>query len=355
MKQIENERGIFTVDDCGTLRKFQYKPMPGWSTDGNSNVHGGQNIASLPIPEGVYVLPENAFRGYRIFHVILPSTLSYLGAGAFSRCDIERMTFPEHLRMEPSAFSASKIQHLTVPENADQLMLIQLAHALRFSFVWHSSDLSAFLPDFCKDIFLGKWEPQEQWQCIENQSGQFFVDADSVLMDWHAPDGAHDLSELVIPAGIKAINGSLFSELKLSGPLHLPDTLRFIGSGESINCFSCCTLPQVILPKSLELFGQFAFGGCHIGCLTIPPGFEKNYRHIGTRQFQSSTIDEIRVPPAYSAILQQVFAYNQDILFGQKEDPVFGCLSCAFLPMGDRHNRLGDHMVELLSRFAHKQ
>lgn len=355
MKQIENERGIFTVDDCGTLRKFRYKPMPGWSSDGNSNIHGGQNITSLMIPEGVYVLPENAFRGYDIYEAVLPSTLSYLGAGAFSRCNINHMTFPEHLRIEPSAFSASIIQQLTVPENADQLMLIQLAHALRFSFAWHSNDLFTSLPEFCRDIYLGKWEPQEQWQCIENQSGQFFVDADGVLMDWNAPEGADDLPELVIPAGIKAINGSLFSELKLSGPLHLPDTLRFIGSGAKDNCFAGCTLPQVILPNSLELFGIFAFGGCHIGCLTIPPGFEKNYRHIGTRQFQSSTIDEIRVPPAYREILQQVFAYHQDIRYCGKEDPVFGQLSCAFLPMGDRNDRLGNHMVELLSRISDKQ
>ena len=353
MKQIENERGIFTVDDCGTLRKFQYKPMPGWSTDGNSNVHDGQNITSLPIPEGVYVLPENAFRGYRIFHVILPSTLSYLGAGAFSRCDIERMTFPEHLRIEPSAFSASIIQQLTVPENADQLMLIQLAHALRFSFVWHSSDLFASLPDFCKDIFLGKWEPQEQWQRIENQSGEFFVDADGVLMDWSAPED-NRLSEMVIPAGVKAIRGGLFQNLNLSGALHLPDTLRFVGSGTEGTCFAGSTLPVLTLPTSIQLFGTYAFGGCHIGLLTIPPGFEKSYRHIGARQFKGSCIDEIRVAPAFEDVLRETLQHAWGITFDRKEDPVWGQLSCAVLPSGDCHERLGDLMVNLLYDIAWK-
>lgn len=354
MKQIENERGLFTVDDCGVLLSFEYKAIEGWRFDGSDNLDGGKKITRLCIPEGVYALPENAFRGYDIFEAELPSTLSYLGAGAFSRCDIHRINLPSRLRMEPTAFCASHISRLEVPGDADELMMIQFSHALRFSFAWPSEEWLTALPKFCKDIYLGNWEPRKQWQRIENQSGEFFVDADGVLMDWSAPKD-NRLSEMVIPAGVKAIRGGLFQNLNLSGALHLPDTLRFVGSGTEGNCFAGSTLPALTLPTSIELFGTYAFGGCHIGQLTIPPGFEKSYRHIGARQFKSSYIDEIRVAPAFEDVLRETFQHTWGITFDRKEDPVWGQLSCAVLPSGDCHERLGDLMVNLLYGIAVKR
>ena len=355
MKQIENEWGLFTVDDCGSLLSFEYKAIEGWRFDGSDSFDGGKKITRLRIPEGVYGLPENAFRGYDIFEAELPSTLSYLGAGAFSRCEIHHISLPPQLRMGPMAFSASHISHLEVPSDADKLMLIQLSHALRFSFAWWNEDWLASLPKLCKDIYLGKWEPRKQWQCIENRSGSFFVDADGVLMDWSAPECTSSLSDLIVPACVKAIHGDLFHSLNLSGSLYLPDTLRFVGSGTEGNCFAGSTLPELTLPTSTELFGTYAFGSCHIGRLTIPPGFEKSYRHMGVRQFKSSSIDEIRVAPAFENILRETFQHIYGIIFHQKEDPVWGQLSCAVLPPGDNHVRLGDLMVNLLYDIARKR
>lgn len=349
MRQLENEHGIFTVDDFGLLQGFQYKPIPGWSTDGAPTADGGLSITHLWIPEGVYALGENAFRGYTIYDAVLPSTLSHLGAGAFSRCDFRSIRLPGGLRMEPTAFSASHISSIDVPDDADRVMLEQLSHALRFCFFWMGDNPLSSLPGFCMDIFLGKGETREQWQWIRNQSGTFFVDSDGVLMDWASPDGSSTLTELIVPAGVKAIAGGAFPPLQLSGPLHLPDSLRFIGCGAEGNCFAGSTLPDVVLPRNMELFGTFSFGSCRIGCLTIPPGFEKNYCCMGVRQFKSSHIDEIRVAPAGEEMLRDTFRDENSMVYGTTMDPVHGQLCYARLPFGDRSHRLGDQMVRLFA------
>lgn len=349
MRQLENEHGIFTVDDFGLLHGFQYKSIPGWSTDGVPTADGGLAITHLWIPEGVCALGENAFRGYRIYDAVLPSTLSYLGAGAFSRCEIRSIRLPGGLRMEPSAFSASRISSIDVPDDADRVMLEQLSHALRYCFFWMDGNPLSSLPDFCMDIYHGNGETREEWQCIHNRSGRFYVDSDGVLMEWSSPDGSAALSELIVPAGVKAIVGDAFPPLQLSGPLRLPDSLRFIGCGATGNCFAGCTLPEVVLPVSMELFGTYAFGNCHIGCLTIPPGFEKNYCHMGVRQFKSSHIDEIRIAPTGEEVLRDTFRDENSMVYGTTTDPIHGQLCYARLPFGDQNHRLGDQMVRLFS------
>ena len=80
MKQLKNERGVFTVDEGGTLCHFEYLPRPGWATDGMRNDRGGLDITDLDIPEGVYALPDKAFRGCRIHTAVLPDSLAQICA-----------------------------------------------------------------------------------------------------------------------------------------------------------------------------------------------------------------------------------------------------------------------------------
>ncbi len=356
MKILKNEHGVYTLDESGTLLHFEYIPRAGWSTDGIPNRNGGLNITELMIPEGVCALQENAFRGYCIHTAVLPDSLTHLGAGAFSRCDIHHLTLPPNLRLDSTAFAASKISSLTLPEDAHPMMLLQLGHALRFSFTWWLDSMIASLPEVCQKVFRGQWASREQWQRIHNESGTFFVDADGVLMEHQPPADCPTgtLPSLLIPGGIKAIDGSLFHNITVHGSLSLPPSLRVIGSGDQESCFTGCTLAEVTLPQKLELLGVYSFGSCRIGCLTIPESFVNSCISIGARQFKSSHIDKIRVAPAYEDVLQKTFQYCHRIVFYQEEDPLLGRLSCAALPGGDRHERLGDQIVELLAYMTAK-
>ena len=95
MRQIINETGIFTIDYTGILTAFQ-------STESNQIQ---ENVwRCLDIPEGVKVIPEEAFR----------------------RCHVqERLTFPKSLRVIGSghgcAFANSKLPHVELPDTLEVL------------------------------------------------------------------------------------------------------------------------------------------------------------------------------------------------------------------------------------------
>lgn len=95
MRQIINETGTFTIDYNGILTAFQ-------STESNQIQ---ENVwRCLDIPEGVKVIPEEAFR----------------------RCHVqERLTFPKSLRVigagHGCAFANSRLPHVELPDTLEEL------------------------------------------------------------------------------------------------------------------------------------------------------------------------------------------------------------------------------------------
>ena len=93
--QITNETGTFTIDDNGILIGFQ---------SAESNQVEENVWRCLDIPEGVKVIPEEAFR----------------------RCHVEeRLTFPKSLRVigtgHGCAFANSRLPHVELPDTLEVL------------------------------------------------------------------------------------------------------------------------------------------------------------------------------------------------------------------------------------------
>ena len=165
MKIIENETGAFCVDGNGVLLHYE-------STAQNKDCpdKGPRNIINLTIPEGVLELPDDAFRGYNIFNnVKLPASLKHIGE---------------------NVFSGSHIDGVTLPENPDPSMMRQLAHRMRFVHTWNADFLVRDWSQEYKGIYMGKSEPKENWQFIYNDSGNFWIDSDGVLMDFAPASGS---------------------------------------------------------------------------------------------------------------------------------------------------------------------
>lgn len=134
MKTLTNETGIFTIDDNGVLKKYQ-------STESNQV---RENVwRCLDIPEGVRVIPEEAFRrchvqvrltfpkslqvigaghgcafaNSRLPHVELPDTLEVLGDFVFGNSTMESLRIPKGLKSEYARqFKEARIGTLYLPE-----------------------------------------------------------------------------------------------------------------------------------------------------------------------------------------------------------------------------------------------
>ena len=95
MMKLENECGVFSVDSKGVLQAF---------VCARENVVIGNIWRCLDIPEGIRVIPDDAFRW----------------------CNIqERLTFPKSLRVIGSgdgcAFANSKLPHVELPDTLEEL------------------------------------------------------------------------------------------------------------------------------------------------------------------------------------------------------------------------------------------
>ena len=95
MQQITNETGAFTIDDNGVLKNYQ----------SSAQNQVSENVwRCLDIPEGVRVIPADAFRRCRI---------------------LERLTLPKSLRVigtsHGCAFANSKLPHVELPETLEEL------------------------------------------------------------------------------------------------------------------------------------------------------------------------------------------------------------------------------------------
>lgn len=196
------------MSPTGVLEKFECDPENAYTIRPTSEC---RTLIDLRIPESVRMLPENAFRGYTIHNKLtFPDFLQVLGegkGGAFSYCELGEVTLPRDAEIGPNTFSDSHIiDAVKIPDGADHQMTVKLAHALRFVFSWN--DLGKNLPMEYADIYYGKSEPKDSGKRLTNGSGNFFIDTDSVLMDFdcHLENGGQqelfrlNIPELRVPA-----------------------------------------------------------------------------------------------------------------------------------------------------------
>ena len=112
MKQITNETGTFTIDDNGVLKNYQ-------SIRDNQIT---ENVwRCLDIPEGVRVIPEEAFcRCYVQERLTFPKSLRVIGDGygcAFANSILPHVELPETLEtLGDLAFGHSHMRSLRIPK-----------------------------------------------------------------------------------------------------------------------------------------------------------------------------------------------------------------------------------------------
>ncbi|MBE5778306.1 MAG: leucine-rich repeat domain-containing protein [Clostridiales bacterium] len=347
MIELSNETGTFTVTDDGELVRFS---APDADSDCFLSFPGPArklNLYQLNIPEGVRILPENAFRGCHIDHLVLPDSLELLGSGkggAFSRCQLGSITLPESTTLGPQCFSGSYLKKINISYDASPELFHQLAHALRFTFFWHGSDLMKDWPEQYVNEYKG-CKSGKELTALSNSSGTFMVDSDGVLMDFipagsnlAQSDNEKALVCLHIPDGVCAIPQKMFYSYSISESITFPASLKYIGTGDDFfGAFAGCTLPDLVLPENLELFGCFAFGACTIRSLTIPGSIKDSLLHIGVRQFKDCKIDEIRIPAEYRSLYEKELPSYPYMTFTEttgNHGEKFCCIRSNMAPLG---------------------
>lgn len=130
-----------------------------------------------------------------------------------------------------------------------------------------------------------------------SEDNQFF-DEETENQDCYDYKTAKSIRTLIVPKGVKGFVSDFMRGVRVTDQFELPEGLISIGNnsfdmGNGIHCvFADCILPAVIIPKSVEEIGIFAFGHTYIETLQLPASLHSPYG----RQFKDSFIGTLRLP-----------------------------------------------------------
>ncbi len=312
--------------------------------------------SKIVLEEGLTEIPDSTFSRSDIVEVVLPSTITKIGDGAFYNCThLKRINLGDNLNfVGESAF-----------KGCVSLEELYLGHSFQTSYVSSFSGLSGLKKVIlnCNNV-PGNETMQYSWYLLDTKTanGLEFVIGKDVevatyfnLFEHHGSvnefntvstvtfedgckvreldgtfRGFYNLTSVVLPESVKKVGKSTFEQcqslesIDLSGVTELdtenlftncfslksvilPDNLTEIGPYMFSNCKS---LVSLTIPQSVTVIGENAFSKCAIETIVLP----QNLTEIGTKAFYITDLKEIFIPKSVTYIGEAAFVtftFNQ--------------------------------------------
>jgi len=202
---------------------------------------GCGNLESIIIPSSVTVIGKNAFDGCRKLKAInIPSSVCFIGGFAFRNCEnLLTIDIPSDVTsiLEDTFWGCSKLTSVTFPKGLSAIGTYAFSGCSSISRVY-LNDIQTWLNIKFEGILSNPF-----W---ESNNGHLFV-------------GDEELTDIVIPHGIKEIGYDAFHGCCGISSVSIPQSVISIGTEAFCNCKN---LSSVTLPKSLSSIGKRAFFGC---------------------------------------------------------------------------------------------
>ncbi|MCL2370747.1 MAG: leucine-rich repeat domain-containing protein [Firmicutes bacterium] len=255
----------------------------------------------VEIPLGVQIIPKNAFEGRRITSIFIPSTVRYIGVGAFRNARyLESVEFCEWFRpgrgdlpvINYHAFyGTSSLRSFSIPMSVTAIRCHAFERSgLESLFIpWNISTIGNYA--FANTRNLNRLE-------FESEGG-------SVSIGFGAFEGSDlrsiDFSHTVISIGAFAFAGNRnLTSITFNGD----SWLRTIGDF----AFEGSDLRSLHIPASVTRIGNNAFA--HNRSLTSLT-FGSGLTDIGNNAFEGTRLTEVTIPQTVTHIGTRAFAYNR--------------------------------------------
>lgn len=304
--------------------------------------------SKIVLEEGLTEIPDSTFSSFDIVEVVLPSTITKIGDGAFYNCtNLKKINLGDNLNfVDESAF-----------KGCVSLEELYLGHSFQTSYVSSFSGLSGLKKVILNCNNVPDNETMQYWYLLDTKTanGLEFVIGKDVevatyfnLFEHHGSvnefntvstvtfedgckvreldgtfRGFYNLTSVVLPESVKKVGKSTFEQCRslesidLSGVTELdtenlftncyslksvilPDNLTEIGPYMFSNCKS---LVSLTIPQSVTVIGENAFSQCAIETIVLP----QNLTEIGTKAFYISSLKEIFIPKSVTYIGEAAF------------------------------------------------
>lgn len=225
------------------------------------------SVTRLNVGEGVRRIPPRMLQGAEIESLVLPSTLTEIGASAFQDCKkLTQVTLPASLKeLGASAFSGSAIIELRFSgetlrlggkcfADCKQLRTVDLGGA---AVTFQSSEFSG-----CDALEQIKLDPKNEITDATVFPERFYQIENSLIICFSTLVDINDAeieSTVVVPDGIRYIAAEAFRDCAVIKSVTFPASLQAIRD----YAFAGCTrLRRIELPTSVHSLGVGVFSGC---------------------------------------------------------------------------------------------
>lgn len=303
LQQIEIPANVTEISknafwDCTALQAFQVAPENAsfcaqegvlYSKDLTRLVRCPEQAAVCHIPETVTSIDTYAFsKCICLTELDLPDNLLYLNENVFEKCSaLERVTLPSQLTViTAGAFlDCSALQEIQIPKTVKKIGVSSFAGCISMQNFYveagnadYQSEDGLLLTDNGKTLFF-----------FPNGKSYFRLPASVETIGASSCAYSDNLTEIVIPEGVTAIEGYAFVKCGSLKKLVLPDSLDTLG----INAFSNCeALETIKMPSAMTEIRSGVFSRAAITEITVPSGLTEipNYLFSGCKNLKTVTM-----------------------------------------------------------------
>lgn len=250
-----------------TLLTYLELPATIVESDVNAPPFQGSSIKTLKIYEGMKKLPDYLCKGATALENIqIPSTVTEIGKEAFSACTaLKTVKLPSGVTtIGEEAFGESGITEITLPKSLQSCG----------KFIFYNSALETVRFEYGTEKILHE-------VCRK----------------------AFELKTAEIPATVKEIESSAFSECSKLSNVKIPEKLEILGGSAFKGCTS---LKSVTIPKTLKESGYTPFADSGITSVTFEYGLTEVYN---TMFFDCTKLSSVTFPSSITVIGADAF-YN---------------------------------------------
>lgn len=225
------------------------------------------NLAQLALPEGIWEIRENAFRGAALTELTLPKGIMGISAQAFGGCNaLLTITFqgtelPEILDAEAFAWDQPNSERTIRCYQGSAVDSWAQACGYAVEYLSQSEECTFSVTD---DGRIYGYQGHVADLVIPAEINGIPVRA---INNW-VFYGNTFLTSVTLPEGLTPIDNDSFGGCPNLAEVNLPSTLTHLGAGAFSDCIS---LKQIVLPEGLQVLEDVTFARCSALESVTPP------------------------------------------------------------------------------------
>ncbi|MFI3143628.1 leucine-rich repeat protein [Streptococcus suis] len=315
----ENQKRLKYFAELNSSGFSRIEIPEGMTTIDANAFSGNQNLKEIILPTTLTTIGYGAFENSGLEKIILPTSLTYIGERAFAGIStLKEVVIPKNLTYAPNIFTGSNnLKKVTFEDGITVIPASILAgtsvEEIQLPSSVETIDSYAFsenkylkkinLKDGVKAIHSGAFAGNTSLAQVELPEGLEYI-ADSAF------NGTTSLTSIVIPTSVKGISYSAFFDSGLTS-IQLPENLETIDN----YAFSSTRLSEVKLPASLKYLGWGAFANIEsLKRVEINSDIETgHYSNSWHSPFASSPLTGVRIKDGVTIIADRMFEGQPDI------------------------------------------